>query len=70
MDKQVNNTTCIRTFSSRSHAEVAKSLLSARGIRAFVLGDDAGGMYPPLADGIKLVVNKKDKKKAMEAIII
>ena len=70
MDKKISDTACIRTFASRTQAEVARSILDAQGIKSFVAGDDAGGMYPPLIGGIKLIVSTKDKKKAMEVINI
>ena len=41
----------IRRFSSRVDAEVAASMLNARGIEALVVNDDTGGMHPNLAFG-------------------
>lgn len=41
----------IRRFSSRVDAEVAASMLTARGIDAQVVNDDTGGMHPNLAFG-------------------
>lgn len=41
----------IRRFSSRVDAEVAASMLTARGIDARVVNDDTGGMHPNLAFG-------------------
>jgi len=59
---------CIRTFHSRTEAEMIQSLLKAEHIKSFVLGNDAGGMYPPLASGIKLFVAKKDEKRARDIL--
>ena len=64
VDKKINGAVCIRTFASRTQAEVIKSVLAARGIQSFVIGDDAGGMYPPLLKGICLYVSAKDKNRA------
>jgi hypothetical protein len=36
----------VGSFSSRPHADVAASMLSAHGVRAHVAGDDAGGTAP------------------------
>ena len=69
-DKLINDSVCLRSFRSRTEAEMIQSMLASKHIRSFVLGDDAGGMYPPLLDGIKLYVNQKDKQKAMEIINI
>ncbi|MFO7777784.1 MAG: DUF2007 domain-containing protein [Nitriliruptoraceae bacterium] len=41
----------IQRFSSRVDAEVAASMLTARGIEARVVNDDTGGMHPNLAFG-------------------
>lgn len=41
----------IQRFSSRVDAEVAASMLKARGIDARVVNDDTGGMHPNLAFG-------------------
>ncbi len=41
----------IRRFSSRVDAEMAASMLTARGIDARVVNDDTGGMHPNLAFG-------------------
>ncbi len=41
----------IQRFSSRVDAEVAASMLAARGIDARVVNDDTGGMHPNLAFG-------------------
>ncbi len=55
----------IATYTRRLEAEVAKSVLEGSGIAAFIEGDDAGGMYPSMTEGIRLSVQKKDKEKAL-----
>ena len=55
----------IAMYTKRLDAEVAKSALEGSGIRASVEGDDAGGMYPFMTEGIRLFVQKKDKEKAL-----
>ncbi|MEX2504078.1 MAG: DUF2007 domain-containing protein [Egicoccus sp.] len=42
----------IERFTSRIHAEMAKSVLETNGIAAYVSGDDAGGLHPELPYGI------------------
>jgi len=55
----------IATYTKRPEAEVAKSVLEGSGIRAYIQGDDAGGMYPFMTEGIRLFVQNKDKEKAL-----
>jgi hypothetical protein len=55
----------IATYTKRLDAEVAKSALEGSGIQAYIEGDDAGGMYPSMTEGIRLSVQKKDKEKAL-----
>lgn len=55
----------VATYAKRPDAEVAKSVLEGSGIKSFIEGDDAGGMYPFMTEGIRLFVQKKDKKKAL-----
>lgn len=55
----------IATYTKRLDAEVAKSVLEGSGIKSFIEGDDAGGMYPFMTEGIRLFVQKKDREKAM-----
>lgn len=42
----------IERFTSRTDAEMARSVLEANGIEAYVSGDDAGGLHPELPYGI------------------
>lgn len=42
----------IERFTSRTDAEMARSVLEANGIAAYVSGDDAGGLHPELPYGI------------------
>ena len=55
----------IATYTKRMDAEVAKSALEGSGITASIEGDDAGGMYPFMTEGIRLFVQNKDKEKAL-----
>lgn len=55
----------IATYTTRPDAEVAKSALEGSGIKAFIEGDDAGGMYPFMTEGVRLFVQRKDKKKSL-----
>lgn len=68
MKKQRGDTIVIATYRSRTEAEMIQSMLTSKNIRSFVLGDDAGGMYPPLMNGIKLYVSKKDEKRAHDIL--
>jgi hypothetical protein len=44
--------TRIERFASRADAELARSVLEANGIPAYVSGDDAGGLHPEIPYGI------------------
>lgn len=58
---------CIKTFNSRAEAEVAKGMLEAHGIQAFLSGDDAGGLYPAMPQvgiPIRLMIKEADLETA------
>lgn len=55
---------CIKRFADRHEADVAKSALEGSGIKAFIEGDDAGGMYPFMTEQIRLLVKKTDVLEA------
>jgi hypothetical protein len=44
--------TRIERFASRADAELARTVLEANGIPAYVSGDDAGGLHPEIPYGI------------------
>jgi len=56
----------VETFSDRSFAEAAVSLLSSEGIEAHVHSDDAGHELPNLdfARGVRVVVAPEDLDRA------
>ena len=60
----------VKTFSSRTEAEIAKSYLASFGIKTYIFSDDAGQMYASLQSirGVKLMANKKDLSKASELL--
>ena len=59
----------IRTFASRSEAEIAQGLLASAGINASLSADDAGGAYPfELSGGAQLLVNEDDVAAASELL--
>jgi hypothetical protein len=60
----------LETFSDKSFAEAAVSLLAAEGIEAFVHADDAGGELPNLdfARGVRLLVSADDEARANELL--
>ena len=63
----------VRTYQTRSEAEVAKSLLDANNIFASVTADDEGGMtqfpFQVSPTGVKLMVDKKDFDKASQLLV-
>lgn len=56
----------VESFASRWEAELAAGVLSAEGITAQVVADDAGGAYPPLqvVRGVRLLVSQEDAPRA------
>ncbi len=64
----MNDVIVIQSFSTRADADVAKSVLDAQGIPSFIQADDAGGMYPPTMGTIALLINKKDKNRALQLL--
>ena len=63
---------CIKTYQFRYEAELAQKLLENKGIKAAVIADDAGGMYPAgLGDmfcEVRLLVRKEDAQRASESL--
>lgn len=61
---------CVRTFSGRLEAEIAKGMLEAHGIKAMVAADDAGGFRPELAFsfGVRLLVLEENAEQALSLI--
>ena len=59
-------TTCL----NRMDAEIIKSLLFSKKIIVHIQSDDIAGLRPALslADGVKVLVNEEDYKKAKEII--
>ncbi len=62
----------VGSFTSRAHAEMAVGMLDANGIRAEVLGDDAGGAVPHIpvgTHGYRLRVADEDADDARELLV-
>ena len=59
----------IRTFATRSEAELAQGLLASAGIASTLSSDDAGGAYPfDLSGGAQLLVDEDDVEAASELL--
>ena len=59
----------IRTFTTRSDAELAQGLLASAGIASSLSSDDAGGAYPfDLSGGAQLLVAESDVEVASELL--
>jgi hypothetical protein len=56
----------IESFSDKSFAEAAVSLLESEGIQAIIHADDAGGELPNLdfARGVRVLVAAEDEERA------
>ena len=68
----MDNLVLLKTYKTRLEAEIVKGKLEAYKIKSIILGDDEGGMSPfpfqPSSTGIKLLINKKDYKKARDLL--
>lgn len=63
--------TMIRAYPNRFEAEQAQQILQGMGIDAWVMADDAGGMYAGLSlgrKGVRLIVRNDDAERAREAL--
>jgi len=59
----------IRVFTTRAEAELARGRLESAGIPAWVLTDDANGVYPfELSGGARLVVRARDRDAASSVL--
>ena len=56
----------VTTFNSEMDAQVAKGHLASEGIKAYLVNDDSGGMWPnfQMTAGVTLLVRERDEEKA------
>jgi hypothetical protein len=65
----VTSQIAIRTYTTRSEAELVRGLLESSGISAWVSTDDAGGVYPfQLSDGAHVIILESDRKAAEDVL--
>jgi len=66
----MNNFVTVKSFNSRTEAEIAKGFLASNDINSIISADDEGGAGPfPLQvtpKGVQLLVQKKDLRKALK----
>jgi hypothetical protein len=69
-EKDNNDIVVIRTFADAISAHIAQAALDANDIRSIIVGDDAGGAYPPLtfSNGVRLAVQHSDAMKAVRLL--
>jgi hypothetical protein len=60
----------IERFTSRADADLARSVLEANGIPAYVSGDDAGGLHPEIPYGIGGTAVVVPDERYDEAIVL
>ncbi len=60
----------VQSYPSRVEAEIGKGLLEANDIKALVVADDAGGVYPLTMStmGVQLQVERKNIKKTKDLL--
>ena len=62
---------CIKTYSQKDEAGLAKNLLEVNDVQSIVSADDAGGVNPALGwatGGARLMIKEKDKERALEIL--
>jgi hypothetical protein len=57
----------VATFRSTADAQIAKGILDEEGIESMIRSDNAGGMYPAIAEA-DLLVRTADLDKATKAL--
>ena len=65
------NLVCIKTYTDRLQAELARGLLESNNIKAMVSADDAGGANPALllaTGGVRLLIKEEDIQKAVKVL--
>lgn len=67
---EIESAVVIETFSDKSFAEAAVSLLDSEGIEAAIIADDAGHEFPNLdfARGVRVVVAPADVDRARQVM--
>ncbi len=70
MPERPDGPVTVRTYHLEHEAELARAVLEAHGIEAFVMPDNAGGMLPMLQAlyEIRLVVRGSDVVEAREIL--
>ncbi len=63
---------CVKAFTNRQEAELAKGALQASGIEAMLAADDMGGEIPGLdfPQGVGVLVREEDLEAAEEVLQI
>lgn len=62
---------CIKIFTNRAEAEMTKNFLEKNRVKSVFSADDVGGANPALLysrGGVKLLVKKEDREKALEIL--
>lgn len=62
---------CVKTYTNRVEAELAKGFLKTSSIEAIVSADDCGGVRPELGlgtGGVRLLVKKEDIQRALKVL--
>ena len=70
MSEENRELVVIRTFPDAISAHIAQAALDANDIRSIIVGDDAGGAYPPLtfSNGVRLAVQHVDAMRALRLL--
>lgn len=58
----------IREFQHRLDAEMPHGALQASGVESVISADDAGGQYPGMLGGIRLLVHRDEAETARQIL--
>jgi hypothetical protein len=63
----ISDLVVVSRFRSAADAEIAKGILDEAGIESMIRSDNAGGMYPAMAEA-ELLVRTEDLDRASDAL--
>ena len=63
----ISDLVVVSRFRSPADAEIAKGILDEAGIESMIRSDNAGGMYPAMAEA-ELLVRTEDLDRASDAL--
>jgi hypothetical protein len=67
---EANDLIVVRSFTTRTEAEIAQSALDAYGVECVISSDDCAGLRPAmtLTRGVQLLIRPDDRERAEEVL--